>query len=115
MARFWLLYGCAICIRLALLFSPGYIHPDEFFQAQEVAAIRRHSLDQPLPWEFNCTHPCRSSMMVFTAASLPYGNPAAYMNFSGRLPLQAAADDAHDVVKSLHSLTDYWRVQHWSR
>ncbi len=59
-------------MRVGLLFSPGYIHPDEFFQAQEVAAIRRHSLDVPVAWEFDCRHPCRSAVMPVVAGSLPY-------------------------------------------
>jgi hypothetical protein len=65
-------YAGSIVLRVGLLYSPGYIHPDEFFQAQEVAAIRRHSLDVPVAWEFDCRHPCRSSIMPVIAGSLPY-------------------------------------------
>ena len=65
-------YAAAVCLRVALLLAPGYIHPDEFFQAQEVAAIRRHEFDVPTPWEFACNQPCRSAVLPLTAASLPY-------------------------------------------
>jgi len=73
MAAFTWLYASAIGLRVVLLVAPGYIHPDEFFQAQEVAAIRRYSLDVPLAWEFDCQHPCRSSVLPLTAAAFAYG------------------------------------------
>jgi phosphatidylinositol glycan class Z len=69
-------HACAVAARTALLLAPGYIHPDEFFQAQEVAAIRRHALNETLPWEFASVQPCRSAVLPLTAAELPYGEPA---------------------------------------
>lgn len=68
-----MLYICAVAVRVALLLAPGYVHPDEFFQAQEVAAIRRHLLNETLPWEFGSAQPCRSAMLPLAAAELPYG------------------------------------------
>ena len=65
-------YAAAVGLRVAFLLAPGYIHPDEFFQAQEVAAIRRHEFDVPTPWEFACSQPCRSAVLPLTTASLPY-------------------------------------------
>jgi len=65
-------YAAAVGVRLALTLLPGYVHPDEYFQAQEVAAIRRFSLDQRLAWEFDCRHPCRSALVPLAAAGLPY-------------------------------------------
>ena len=64
-------YAAAVGLRVALLLAPGYIHPDEFFQAQEVAAIRRHEFDVPTPWEFACNQPCRSAVPAGTRRGLP--------------------------------------------
>jgi phosphatidylinositol glycan class Z len=65
-------YAGAVALRLAQMWSSGYIHPDEYFQAQEVAAIRRYKLDVPVPWEFDSRYPCRSAVLPLTAATLPY-------------------------------------------
>lgn len=70
-------YALAVGARLALTLSPGYVHPDEYFQAQEVAAIRRFALDQRLAWEFDCRHPCRSALVPLAAAGVPYGETSA--------------------------------------
>eukprot|EP00961_Rhodomonas_salina_P299597 3939058-Rhodomonas_salina.3 len=37
-------YAVAVVVRVASVFSHGYVHPDEFFQAQEVAADRMYNL-----------------------------------------------------------------------
>ena len=41
--NFVVVAGTAL-MRMVMVMAPGYIHPDEFFQAQEVAAVRLHSL-----------------------------------------------------------------------
>lgn len=67
--RWCFLYSCCLALRLALaLFSPGYIHPDEYFQNVEPALSSLLTLIEPTrTWEFNPSNPCRSmaSIRVF--------------------------------------------------
>lgn len=67
-SAFWPLYGSAVLARITLaFFSPGYIHPDEWFQFGEV--LVGDLLDQATfrTWEFDPSYPCRSmaSIAVF--------------------------------------------------
>ena len=47
--------------RLIGALGPGYIHPDEIFQSQEVLAALIFRYDAVVPWEFeDCARPARS-------------------------------------------------------
>ncbi|KAL1529925.1 hypothetical protein AB1Y20_000853 [Prymnesium parvum] len=45
------LYALLLAVRAALLFAPGYIHPDEFFQSAQPAASLLGGASPPV-WEF---------------------------------------------------------------
>lgn len=69
-----------------MVFSPGYVHPDEFFQAQEVAAVRMHSLGVDLAWEFKGAAPCRAGIVPYLSAELPYRAATAAAAWIGCSP-----------------------------
>ena len=60
-------------MRFLLILSPGYIHPDEFFQSSEVISHRILHSDGILPWEFQNNNKLSRSVapLVFTHG-LPY-------------------------------------------
>ena len=71
-----LLYPFLLLLRLALLFSPGYIHPDEFFQGgQELFAphppTHPPSSSSFLPWEWQPEHALRSVLFPLLLVGLP--------------------------------------------
>lgn len=57
-------------LRIALTLSPGYLHPDEFFQSLEPAAARLAGLDAAIPWEYE-SPPVRSWLPVAVLTGLP--------------------------------------------
>jgi phosphatidylinositol glycan class Z len=62
------LYILFVILRGVLIFTSGYIHPDEFFQSPEITAADVFSYQTEIPWEFkNRTNPCRT-------ISIPYDN-----------------------------------------
>lgn len=43
-------------VRVLAVFTPGYLHPDEFFQSQEVVASWvLGDASALVPWEFDCS------------------------------------------------------------
>jgi phosphatidylinositol glycan class Z len=61
MAAYAMLYALAVAVRLGAIVLPGYIHPDEVFQSQEVVAAALFGYDAFIPWEFaDCAKPSRS-------------------------------------------------------
>ena len=61
--HFRTVYCTLAALRVAFAFSPGYVHPDEFFQSAEVAACEIAGLRTALiPWEFSAVHPVRSRL-----------------------------------------------------
>ncbi|KAJ0401694.1 hypothetical protein P43SY_006144 [Pythium insidiosum] len=76
--RRWVYAALAVARVFCACFALGMIHPDEFFQSQEVMA--RHVLhgDQQLqrqlhvPWEFRLPTPNRSVLFPALVAGLPY-------------------------------------------
>ena len=46
--KFLVIYGVVITVRFAMIYTHGYLHPDEFFQAQEVFAVRDRTLGNAL-------------------------------------------------------------------
>mmetsp|Transcript_17436 Transcript_17436/g.57680 ORF Transcript_17436/g.57680 Transcript_17436/m.57680 type:complete len:550 (-) Transcript_17436:20-1669(-) len=81
--KFLVIYGVVITVRFAMIYTHGYLHPDEFFQAQEVFAVRDRTLDVQLPWEFKNDRPCRSFFMPEVAAGLPIRLAAAFQTMLG--------------------------------
>ena len=72
-----------LLLRLAAVFSPSYIHPDEFFQGPEVVAGWVFGLDNVLvPWEFNATaharSPARSIVLPAIICGIPFGLAKAW-------------------------------------
>lgn len=60
-----------VVARFLLTISPGYIHPDEFFQSVEPVAARVGGLDAIMPWEFNAFSPIRSWLPPCVLTGLP--------------------------------------------
>ena len=62
-----------LALRLALVVAPGYIHPDEFFQAQEVVAADLFGVDvqHAVPWEFRPGSAVRSIVPPFFSCGVP--------------------------------------------
>ena len=57
-------------LRIGLTLSPGYVHPDEFFQTIEPAA-HLVGLHAELPWEFSNDVPARSWLPAVAVAAWP--------------------------------------------
>ncbi|KAJ2528084.1 hypothetical protein EV175_007486, partial [Coemansia sp. RSA 1933] len=53
------LYAALLVARVLLALSPGYIHPDEFFQAGEVTGGDILGVDSVRTWEFSEDAPIR--------------------------------------------------------
>lgn len=61
MPRWVWLWAALVALRGCAVFSPGYVHPDEYFQNQEVMGAWLLGLDDSgVPWEFTATQPARS-------------------------------------------------------
>ncbi|KAG9061915.1 alpha 1,2 mannosyltransferase [Linnemannia hyalina] len=56
----WNIYLVFLAFRLFIALSPGYIHPDEFFQSAEITAGNVFGLKVDIPWEYQPELPCRS-------------------------------------------------------
>ncbi|KAF9560924.1 alpha 1,2 mannosyltransferase [Mortierella alpina] len=54
----WTIYLLLLAFRLFSALSPGYIHPDEFFQSAEITAGNIFDLDVNIPWEYKPELPC---------------------------------------------------------
>jgi hypothetical protein len=51
----------SLAARLLAALAPGYLHPDELFQSQEVVASALLGVAGNIPWEFaGCSTPHRS-------------------------------------------------------
>ena len=60
-------------IRLFAALGPGYIHPDEIFQSQEVMASAVFRYEAVIPWEFAaCAAPARSLIPPLLSVGIPY-------------------------------------------
>eukprot|EP01094_Clydonella_sp_ATCC50884_P003462 TRINITY_DN1265_c4_g1_i2.p1 TRINITY_DN1265_c4_g1~~TRINITY_DN1265_c4_g1_i2.p1 ORF type:complete len:660 (-),score=163.94 TRINITY_DN1265_c4_g1_i2:82-2061(-) len=67
------LYVALLAVRLLLVLSPGYVHPDGFFQSPEVVADTLLGLKAFVPWEFADTHnPCRSIAPPLLVSGIAY-------------------------------------------
>ncbi|KAK3833128.1 MAG: Alg9-like mannosyltransferase family-domain-containing protein [Linnemannia elongata] len=58
--------------RLFIAFSPGYIHPDEFFQSAEITAGNVFGFKNDIPWEYQPELPCRSIIIPAITTGIPY-------------------------------------------
>jgi len=59
-------------VRAACAVLPGYIHPDEWFQSNEIAAAEVFNYRTRKPWEFTVDDPVRSVVGVFLSSKLAY-------------------------------------------
>ncbi|KAJ2655813.1 alpha 1,2 mannosyltransferase [Coemansia sp. RSA 1200] len=66
------LYAALLAMRVLLALSPSYIHPDEFFQAPEVAASDILGVDGVRTWEFTGTNPIRSIVSIYGYSGTPF-------------------------------------------
>ncbi|KAJ2557884.1 alpha 1,2 mannosyltransferase [Coemansia sp. RSA 1933] len=86
------LYAALLVARVLLALSPGYIHPDEFFQAGEVAGGDILGVDSVRTWEFSEDAPIRSIVPIYLYAGLPLalvrllmgGHVSAYKAFAAQ-------------------------------
>lgn len=69
--RAHLIYAAAIIIRFVFVFSPGYIHPDEFFQSPEIASRDVLGLRTEVTWEFRGRYPIRSILPIWFNSGFP--------------------------------------------
>lgn len=72
---FRLVYAACLALRITCALSPGYIHPDEYFQnAEPLLRGLLGIVDPVLTWEFNADRPCRSmaSITIFNAPLLAF-------------------------------------------
>ncbi|CDS07736.1 hypothetical protein LRAMOSA01685 [Lichtheimia ramosa] len=46
------LYGALLWVRWIASSTPGYVHPDEYFQSPEITANAILNIDSYIPWEF---------------------------------------------------------------
>ncbi|KAJ2865465.1 alpha 1,2 mannosyltransferase [Coemansia erecta] len=66
------LYAALLAVRVLFALSPSYIHPDEFFQAPEVAASDILGVDALRTWEFAASPPIRSIVPIYMYSGLPF-------------------------------------------
>ncbi|ORX67436.1 Alg9-like mannosyltransferase [Linderina pennispora] len=64
-------YLALLVARVAFSVLPAYIHPDELFQAPEVAANDIFGLEAVRTWEFDPQAPIRSSVPIYIYAGFP--------------------------------------------
>ncbi|KAF9981349.1 hypothetical protein BGZ75_007384 [Mortierella antarctica] len=68
----WTIYLLLLAFRIFNALSPGYIHPDEFFQSAEITAGNIFGLDVNIPWEYKPRLPCRSILIPAITTGIPY-------------------------------------------
>ncbi|KAF9287689.1 alpha 1,2 mannosyltransferase [Mortierella alpina] len=68
----WTIYLLLLAFRIFNALSPGYIHPDEFFQSAEITAGNIFGLDVNIPWEYKPELPCRSILIPAITTGIPY-------------------------------------------
>ncbi|KAF9947597.1 hypothetical protein BGZ72_010430 [Mortierella alpina] len=68
----WTIYLLLLAFRIFNALSPGYIHPDEFFQSAEITAGNIFGLDVNIPWEYKPELPCRSILIPVITTGIPY-------------------------------------------
>ncbi|KAF9152616.1 alpha 1,2 mannosyltransferase [Linnemannia schmuckeri] len=68
----WNIYLVFLAFRLFIALSPGYIHPDEFFQSAEITAGNVFGFKVDIPWEYKPELPCRSIIIPAIATGIPY-------------------------------------------
>lgn len=74
-------YALAAVLRVALVFAPSYIHPDEAFQSPEVMAGWLLGKGVRVPWEFSdCVHPARSIALPYVPACERRSKPRHRVN-----------------------------------
>ncbi|KAJ1667450.1 alpha 1,2 mannosyltransferase [Coemansia sp. RSA 1646] len=66
------LYVALLATRVLFALSPSYIHPDEFFQAPEVAASDILGVDALRTWEFTSEEPIRSIVPIYMYSGMPF-------------------------------------------
>ncbi|KAJ2310238.1 alpha 1,2 mannosyltransferase [Coemansia sp. RSA 2705] len=65
------LYMALVAARVLLALSPAYIHPDEYFQAPEIAASDILGVDALRTWEFTAESPIRSIVPIHLFSGTP--------------------------------------------
>ena len=76
-------------LRGACVFLPGYVHPDEWFQSNEVAAQEAFNYHTEKTWEFTTDAPVRSMLSVYFSSQMIY---TAAVAFRAYIPSSMAAD-----------------------
>ena len=119
------IYYAFLAVRVLMVFTPGYIHPDEFFQASEIAARDVLGADVFVPWEFGGEKisgkqlpraqypddvPCRSISFPAVACHLPLwaANVTAGIMSGGAADLLASCPWMVIVVPRLWAVVLSW-------
>lgn len=58
--------------RVMLAFAPGYVHPDEWHQSNELTARDVYGVDATIPWEFDRAAPARSIVGAYLSAGVAH-------------------------------------------
>jgi len=61
-----------ILARVVFAFTSGYVHPDEWFQSNEVTARDVFGVDTVIPWEFSSEAPARSIIGAYASSGAAY-------------------------------------------
>ena len=63
----------SIALRVACAFAPGYVHPDEWFQSNEVTASDVFGHSTRVPWEYaSDIAPARSVVSAYLSSGVAY-------------------------------------------
>ncbi|KAI8143935.1 Alg9-like mannosyltransferase family-domain-containing protein [Fennellomyces sp. T-0311] len=81
-------YVVLLWLRWSISSSPGYIHPDEYFQSPEVTAGAVLDISTFTPWEFQPAHAARSVLVPFLTTGLPLWLVGRVPEFSDEALLQ---------------------------
>ncbi|KAI1313009.1 alpha 1,2 mannosyltransferase [Mortierella claussenii] len=68
----WSIYLALLAFRILIALSPGYLHPDEYFQSAEITAGNIFGIDANIPWEYQPELPCRSILIPAITTGVPY-------------------------------------------
>ncbi|ORX56860.1 Alg9-like mannosyltransferase [Hesseltinella vesiculosa] len=104
-------YIVLVGIRLLLALSPGYIHPDEYFQSPEIMARSMLNIDAFVPWEYQPEHAARSILIPFLTTGLPFWLLEQYAHWFGTwtdvFPTVALFTVERVAFFALSLITDY--------
>ena len=98
-----------LLLRLIWALSPSYIHPDEYFQSEEVTTKLVLGIETNIPWEFGDRNALRSILPPFVSTGLPIyagnklGVSRTFLYFFPRVALAAISCSVDAVAFCIYS------------